>query len=680
MIIQQITLRNWQGYYGPDHNFSFSSNSPSSIIYGKNTFGKTAFWESIEFALYGRVRRRKQPNKFKPFMSNQSSEKPLLNTDAFNEGKCDFGVEILFSHQESNYRLLRRYYPKYTNKKVEKNSDLNLQIELENLDDDTSDRFIKNENHWINENILPERLSKFFLFDAERLEEYEELMDSDRVDVRLKEDIEDIIRSPILKTGSHVFTKLGKSYYNEYDREYAKNLKNEKDRKRHEELTEAVANLKIAQTKLEDEKKSWDDKITSKEKWLTENDKSKEASIQIKNLKSQLETNEGNISSARDDLKEIIGNAWRVILQEQVNTANERLETEISLQAKMTKRLGVIEEELCDKNDEMEGKPCSHCGAKRHEPKPEERASLNNSILNLKEEQKKLINKSKFPTHDDIWKVRNALRPMTLPVNTTLNNLILKEKNLSSFLKNEFDFKQLLTEAEKLISDDKDRDIQSALQELRSFKGKRDDVLEKIGTKKSEIKAKSDELKGITFSSTKHKSLKMKRLQFGEELCGLLSELFTDTLEKYREKMRKGVEERASEIFLSISNNAENYAGLKINSDFTVNILNKKDTMDAGSGAQSLVTAYSVIDALAQCSGIEFPLVIDTPGRGLGVKNLNNVYTHFLKTNPQVIFLPNDLELDPEFGDKNYGKYVGTTYELSKVKGDRTEVIPRIKE
>lgn len=680
MIIQQITLKNWQGYYGPNHIFSFSANRPSSIIYGKNTFGKTAFWESIEFALYGRVRRRKQPNKFKPYMSSQSAEKPLLNTDAFNEGKCDFSVEILFSHKGGSYRLLRRFYPKYKNKKVNKVSDLTLQIELENLEDDTNDRFIKNVSHWINDNILPERLSKFFLFDAERLEEYEELMDSDRVDVRLKEDIEDIIRSPILKTGSHIFKKLSNSYFLQYDREYAKNLQNEKDRQRHVELTADVQNLKIAQTKLEDEKKSWEKKIESKENWLTENDKSKEASIQIKNLKEQLENNRENISSSRDDLREIMGKAWRVLLQEQVNTANDKLEAEISLQDKMTKRLGVIEEELCDKKDEIEGKPCSHCGAKRHEPKPQERTNLQNSISLLKDEQEDLIKKSKFPTNDDIWKVRNALRPMTLPESSNLNNLIVKEKNLSGFLKKEFDLKQLLTEAEKLISDDKDRDIQSALKELRNFKEKKDEVLEKIGTKKSEIKAKTDELKQITFSSTIHKSVKMERLQFAEELCELLSELFTDTLEKYREKMRKGVEERASEIFLSISNNAENYSGLKINSDFTVNILNKKDGMDAGSGAQSLVTAYSVIDALAQCSGIEFPMIIDTPGRGLGVKNLNNVYTHFLKTNPQVIFLPNDLELDPDFGDKNYGKFVGTTYELSKVKGDRTEVTPRIKE
>ena len=61
---------------------------------------------TIEFALYGRVR-RKQPNKFKPFMSKQSSDKPLLNTDAYNEGNSDFAVEIFFSHEEGQYRLLK---------------------------------------------------------------------------------------------------------------------------------------------------------------------------------------------------------------------------------------------------------------------------------------------------------------------------------------------------------------------------------------------------------------------------------------------------------------------------------------------------------------------------------------------------------------------------------------------
>jgi len=346
MIIEKISLRNWQGYYGSKHEFLFGSEKPSSIVYGKNTFGKTAFWEAIEFALYGRVRKRKQPNKFKPFMSNQSSDKPLLNTDAYNEGNSDFAVEIFFSHEEGHYRLLRRYHPKFTNKKAEKLSDLILQLELENLQDDTGDRFEKNPNRWINENILPERLSKFFLFDAERLEEYEELMDSDRVDVRLKEDIENIIRSPILKNGAHVFKNLANRYYRDYDSEYAQNLKNQKERKRHQELTEEIESLKKARTELERQLKSWKDKINSKQNWLEENDKSKEASLQIKHIKAELTSNEGNISSCRDDLKSIMTNAWRVILQDQVNSANQKLEKEILLQEKMTKRIGVIEEEI----------------------------------------------------------------------------------------------------------------------------------------------------------------------------------------------------------------------------------------------------------------------------------------------------------------------------------------------
>ena len=217
---------------------------------------------SHEFALYGRVRKRNNRTNSNHSCQNRSSDKPLLNTDAFNEGNSDFGVEIFFSHEGAKYRLLRRYHPKFSNKKAEKLSDLVLQLELQNLEDDTGDRFEKNPNRWINENILPERLSKFFLFDAERLEEYEELMDSDRVDVRLKEDIENIIRSPILKNGAHVFKKLSKKYFSNYDSEYAKNLKNEKERKRHLELTEQVKNLKAARLELESEQKSWKEKST----------------------------------------------------------------------------------------------------------------------------------------------------------------------------------------------------------------------------------------------------------------------------------------------------------------------------------------------------------------------------------------------------------------------------------
>ena len=161
--------------------------------------------------------------------------------------------------------------------------------------------------------------------------------------------------------------------------------------------------------------------------------------------------------------------------------------------------------------------------------------------------------------------------------------------------------------------------------------------------------------------------LKMKKLEL-LWLCKSLNNLFSETLDNYRENMRRGVEEKASEIFLSISNNSENYTGLSIAKDFSVSIQNKKEKSDAGSGAQSLVMAYSVIDALSNCSGIEFPMIIDTPGRGLGIENLDNVYLHFLSSDQQVIFLPNDRELHPDVGDEKYGNMLGYTYKLERLK------------
>ena len=109
MIIQKITLNNWQGYYGSDHVFDFTGgNGYSSIIYGENSFGKSAFWESIEFALYGNVEMRRSKQD-KPLIAPESADKPLLNTTSYSERNFDFSVDINFIHENSEYSLHRGY-------------------------------------------------------------------------------------------------------------------------------------------------------------------------------------------------------------------------------------------------------------------------------------------------------------------------------------------------------------------------------------------------------------------------------------------------------------------------------------------------------------------------------------------------------------------------------------------
>ena len=112
---------------------------------------------------------------------------------------------------------------------------------------------------------------------------------------------------------------------------------------------------------------------------------------------------------------------------------------------------------------------------------------------------------------------------------------------------------------------------------------------------------------------------------------------------------------------------------MKISKNYTVSISNKKNLLDAGSQAQSLVMAYSIIDALSSCSGFEFPMIIDTQGRGLARKNMDAVFNYFSKSKKQIIFLPNDLELDPEVAVQKYKGSVASIYQLEKIENDRTE-------
>ncbi|MDA9183031.1 AAA family ATPase [Candidatus Poseidoniaceae archaeon] len=680
MRLSKVILKNWQGYYGSDHIFNFGNDgSCSSIVYGENSHGKTAFWEAIEFALYGKVRKRKQKNKFKLYIAEEAGELPLLNIDAFEEGDCDFSVEIFFSHNLKQYRLLRRYLPKYKNVKARLLNDLKLQLELENLNDDTDSRFIKKENMWIEENILPYRLSKFFLFDAERLEEYQDLMDKDQVNVALKEDIEAIIRTPILKTGSQIFSRLERSYVSQYNKEYESNLKDKKAREDHEKLKKDISNLDKAIEKLEEQKEKWNRQIDENKNWLKDNDKSKEASIQIENFKERISENDSSLKDSSEDIRDIIKNSWRVIIQTKVSEANKRLESEVSKQDDMKKRLGVIESQIKHKEAESEGNPCEVCGSQRNKPSSEKKVQLLEEIETLREEEIEITNKSKIPTVEDTYRVQMALTPMTLPETRTLDNLIQKESKRMALIKKKFDLQQNLEKANEFITAEKDNEVKDLLRKLKSAEKNREQVIIEIAEKNLERRQKDDELRKITFSTSEKKSAKMKKYETAANVCNLLNGLFSETLGNYRENMRKGVEQKASDIFLSISNNSENYDGLSITKDFSVSIQNKKQKSDAGSGAQSLVMAYSVIDALSNCSGIEFPMIIDTPGRGLGIENLDNVYSHFLASDQQVIFLPNDRELHPDDGDRKYGNMVGYTYKLEKIEKDRSKIVSRIR-
>ena len=65
MILQELVMSNWQPYYGSGLkgetkiSLNGSNNEQNALIYGQNTHGKSAIWQAVQFAMFGRVNKRK---------------------------------------------------------------------------------------------------------------------------------------------------------------------------------------------------------------------------------------------------------------------------------------------------------------------------------------------------------------------------------------------------------------------------------------------------------------------------------------------------------------------------------------------------------------------------------------------------------------------------------------------
>lgn len=674
MIINSVIFENWQGYFGT-HKFSFNGtgNRNSGFVIGDNSFGKTAFWEGIMFALYDHVPRRKQSKKFKPFVAKNSSQHPLMNVDLFDTKDAYFSVTLVFTHEGENYTLQRRYSSKFENRAVKKESDLKNDSYLSNNSISGPGQFIEDHKKWILENILPERLAKFFLFDGERLEEYEELMEKEE-DVKLRQDIEDIVRTPILKNGVDQFTRIKHKYNSEMAEERMKDNKNKKDRSTVEILENEIKNLKTARDSNDNEIKGYDREIKQIDDWLLDNDTVKEAALRLSQAKENLTTNKKIIKGLREDISREVEESWKIIISKQVNSSINKLEEMRDKQNETIEDIGVLKENRKELVLRSLGNPCKTCHRERSLPDDKELSSIKEDIGKLDLDLKAKGESSKFPTHEEYYRQKDELSKLKSN-KSNLKLLLMKENELMTGLRDKRKLEDARDKANSEITEEKEDEVKVHTVSKDNLEKKKNAAL----ISKGSIKIKYDEAmnnlgKYINVKKIDDKdTVKVRRIAKSIELTELLTEVFSNTLKDYRETMRKEVESRASETFMSISNNADNYLGLKISKNYTVSISNKKNLLDAGSQAQSLVMAYSIIDALSSCSGFEFPMIIDTPGRGLAKKNMDAVFNYFTKSQKQIIFLPNDLELNPDVAVKEYGYSVASIYQLEKIDEDRTE-------
>ena len=184
-----MTIDNFGPYKGKNI-IDFTDSKGVSIFWGDNGRGKTTLLNAFRFALFGSVQRRHGTLRTLREMENYESRE---------DGIYGFSVSIHMKNGDDSYELTRTYQLKNGVTKPKSDADYEKKTFLKMNGSILSPQ---DRDHVLNV-LMPEQVSRFFLFDGELLQEYEELViDEANSGERIKEAIEKILGVPVLQNGA----------------------------------------------------------------------------------------------------------------------------------------------------------------------------------------------------------------------------------------------------------------------------------------------------------------------------------------------------------------------------------------------------------------------------------------------------------------------------------------------
>ena len=245
---KSIRMKNFGCYRDQSLSFSTDNKKPVTVINAENFKGKTTLLNAFRFALTGSIYGR--------FSGSKNSEKKVISSFINNiskrgKRKRTF-CQIRFEFENKDYSITRR---------CDKNNTSNRSDDL----DMNEDGFVIEREKAIDilANIMNEATSRFFLFDAELLSKYEELVikDKDVSNSQVKIAIENMLGVPRIIQARDILIDLEKNYSNELKKIIAE-VPTEKDLNK--DLDEIDVIIKESNSNISDQK----NKIGKSEKEL----------------------------------------------------------------------------------------------------------------------------------------------------------------------------------------------------------------------------------------------------------------------------------------------------------------------------------------------------------------------------------------------------------------------------
>lgn len=657
MKLQEIVIQNFMPYKG-EQKIEFPQHDTQNVmlLFGDNMRGKTSFLNSIRWGFYGLALGRHM--RLIPRIN-------LINSIAASEDDWCMSIKLKFSHEGKQYEL-RRQLNKKEHVSIPRND-----ADFEELIGLKIDNQVINGNSIINEinQVTPEEISRFFLFDGELLQEYENLLvEQSEQGEKIKEHIEQALGVPALVNGRNEFSKL----LTDARRIQTRDAKNSSDAKTYAEQQRVNEAKQVTLEKdiqdLEIQQRGVQKQIDDIEEELKNTEAVQRKKYELDGLKAQLKKVEEQLAYDADEQRKLFKDAWKDVLFKGVEPLISNLQSKRNSLMSAANNKAVLDSKISELQKSVANPVCPTCTqtipqqeldgikAKIEQLKAEAELSLVNfdDVTDINLQIDKL---TKVKSHNECSRIcelvtkRRKAQVAVIQIETQIDDI--QEEIMG------FDTEQIMRQRER-----KDR-LGNQLFKLESDIKETKIQLNKLSEKQAHISAL------ISKSSGSEKQSSTIRVNLYQNL----EAVFKAGINELRDALRGQVETFASNAFRQLTTE-KTYAGLEINNNYGLSILDHTGNVlkERSAGAEQIV-ALSLIDGLNKTARKSGPIVMDTPLGRLDPNHRSNVLKYLPKMAEQVVLLVHEGEIDPSRDLSNFAERIGARYQIQRISATESRIV-----
>lgn len=633
------------GPFADRQRIEFSADPGVNVVYGENMRGKTSLLSAIRYAFFGTVQGRGSRARALHRISNRARAA---------EGEYGFEVCLRFHFGDDKYELTRSCKPKSGITIPEEDAHYTQTVILRRNDVVLGPQ----ERQDVLAHVLPEQVARFFLFDGESLQEYEELLhDESEAGRRISEAIERILGVPILKRArAHASTLL-----DEADRMAARDAAKTKATQDIGKALQQASEQKAAHlqeierlegllTELYEDKREAESYLRSEERHaaiLRERDTAQERLAEVKE----------SLESTRTRLQKATRDAWRTVLSRPVQRARSQLQDaageDLGAISLLVRRYAVREQNClaCDRPVTSE--------YARELAKTLPEGAGDQGPWALAPAIERLTQLSAF-SETDVTAVVDDLFEQLLRLRIERPTLTARVKDLQTEL-NDVDVERIRSSGFSLSD---------VMKKIATYEAALEDERDKVEELASNIQRLTDKLDGTG-------SPDLRRSQARSLLLRKAVEVFDKAVAKYKAELRERVEKTATAHFRRMTTEKDDYARLAINPSYGLSIVHRDGGTehDRSAGAEHVV-ALGLMAALQNNAPLRGPIVMDSPFGRLDEGHTENVIQALPHMAGQVVLLVHEGEIDRERIRELIPTSLHREYELQRESARRTRIVP----